>query len=98
MWGLIFSATFVGNNFHSKYNAERPKKVQRSSRTVLVIYVIFLSKLNFLDRFSKKHSSINFMKIRPVGAELLHADGRTRGSQQSLFAILQTRHKKKQHQ
>jgi hypothetical protein len=33
------------------------------------------------------------MKIRPIWAELFHAGRRTRGSQQSLFAILQTRHK-----
>jgi len=25
----------------------------------------------------EKYSSINFMTIRPVGAELFHADGRT---------------------
>jgi uncharacterized protein YjbI with pentapeptide repeats len=31
---------------------------------------------NFLDRISKKFKQ-NFMKIRPVGAELFHADGRT---------------------
>jgi hypothetical protein len=34
-----------------------------------------LIKLNFLDRFSKNPLISNFMKIRPVGAELFHADG-----------------------
>jgi hypothetical protein len=34
-------------------------------------------KLNFLDRFSKYVQISNFMKIRPVGAEMFHADGRT---------------------
>jgi hypothetical protein len=33
--------------------------------------------LNFLDRFSKKNQISNFTKIRPVEAELFHADGRT---------------------
>ena len=30
---------------------------------------------NFLGRFSKNIRISNFMKIRPVGAELFHADG-----------------------
>jgi hypothetical protein len=33
--------------------------------------------LNFLDRFSKNAQMSNYMKIRAVGAELFHADGRT---------------------
>ena len=39
-------------------------------------YCQVLMKLNFLDRFSKKFQT-DLMKIRPVGAELFHADGRT---------------------
>ena len=34
-------------------------------------------KLEFLDRLSKNTQMPNFMKIRPVGAQLCHADGRT---------------------
>jgi hypothetical protein len=34
-------------------------------------------KLNFLHIFSKNTTVSNFMKIRPVGAELLHSVGRT---------------------
>jgi hypothetical protein len=34
-------------------------------------------KLFFSDRFSKNTQILNFMKIRPVGAELFRADGRT---------------------
>jgi hypothetical protein len=36
-------------------------------------------KFEILDRFSKNNLISNFMKIRPVGAELLHADGWTDG-------------------
>ena len=35
--------------------------------------------LDFLDRFSKNTNISNFMKIRPVRAELFHADRRTEG-------------------
>ena len=54
-----------------------------------------LMKLEFSRQFSKNTEISNFMKIRPVGAELFHADRRTdeqtRRSEQSLFAILRTR-------
>jgi len=45
-----------------------------------VTYHLFLSdlmKLDFMERLSKNTQISNFMKIRPVGAELFHADGRT---------------------
>jgi hypothetical protein len=32
--------------------------------------------LNFLDRYSKNNQIPNFIKIRPVGADWFHADGR----------------------
>jgi hypothetical protein len=35
--------------------------------------------LNFLNIFSKNKQTSNFTKIRPVAAELFHADGRTEG-------------------
>jgi len=51
--------------------------------------------LDSLDKFSKGTQISNFMKIRPVGAELFHPSGRTDGqtcrSEWSLSAILQTR-------
>jgi hypothetical protein len=39
------------------------------------ILVRFQRNLAFLDRFSKYTQISNFMKIRPVGAELFPADG-----------------------
>jgi len=51
--------------------------VHRSSRKVPAILVTLQSKLNFLDRFSKSTQIPNLAEIRPVGAELFHADGRT---------------------
>ena len=59
-------------------------------------YPLFLSdfnETNFLDRFSKNTQIQNFMKIRPVGIELLHEERQTWRSQQSLFAIFRTPHK-----
>ena len=39
--------------------------------------------MNFLERFSKNHQMSNFNKIRPVGAELVDADGRTDGNDEA---------------
>ena len=46
-----------------------------------VKYPLFLSDFNdtwvFLDTFSKNLQTSNFMNIRPVVAEMFHAEGRT---------------------
>jgi hypothetical protein len=57
---------------------------------------LILMKLEFSRQFfCRKILKQNLMKIRPVGAELLHVDRRTDGqtwrSEQSLYAILRTR-------
>jgi hypothetical protein len=58
-------------------------------------YPLFLLNLNFLDKFSKKKKSwkSSFIKIRLLGAEVFHMDGRT-WSPQSLFVIMRRRLKK----
>jgi hypothetical protein len=55
---------------------QRDINVLRSSRKVPVILVRFDWKVNVLDRLSKNTEIWNFMKIRPVGAELFHAGHR----------------------
>jgi hypothetical protein len=52
------------------------KNVCWPSRKVPVILVRFYWNLDFLNRFSKKTEISNFKKIRPLGAELFHADRR----------------------
>ena len=55
------------------------KNVYRSSCKAQFILVRFNWNLNFLARFSKNSEVSNFMKIRPVGAELLNAERLTGG-------------------
>jgi hypothetical protein len=43
---------------------------------VSVILVRFRLNSDFLHRFLKNHKTSNLMKIRPVGAEMFHADVR----------------------
>ena len=60
-----------------RYEPDMIKNVYWASYKVPFIFVRFLWVLNFLDRFSKNNQISIFIKIRPVGAELLHANGQT---------------------
>ena len=42
-----------------------------------LLFSDFDETFNFLDIFSKDTQISNFLKIRPVEAELFHADGQT---------------------
>jgi len=42
-----------------------------------LVYVRFQWNFNILDRFYKNAQISNFMKIRPVGAEMFHWNGQT---------------------
>jgi hypothetical protein len=50
-----------------------------SSCKLPVILDIFKLNSNFLQGFSKNPQISNFVKIRPVGAELFYADEQTHG-------------------
>jgi predicted transcriptional regulator len=73
---FISSTTSVWNVSHSKKNSARCHNCTQVSREVPIIVRLW-GNLNFLNRFSKNTQISNLIKIRPLGAELFHADGRT---------------------
>jgi hypothetical protein len=76
---LIFSTTFVYNISHSKKICS--EVLSKIWKRLHVKYPLFLSDFNetciLLTDFRKKEHISRFIKIRPTGAELFHADGRT---------------------
>ena len=61
------------------------KNVYWSLCKVPVIPARFSGNLNFLDIFSKNTQKSGLMKIRPVGAELFHAERRVEANSFSQF-------------
>jgi hypothetical protein len=74
---LIVSKTSVWNVTLKRNERNIIKKLHWCSCNVFVSLIRFYWNLNFLDRFSKNTQIPNFMKIRSVGVDLFHADGRT---------------------
>ena len=74
MCGWIFSTTFLISRIIRR---DIVMNVKTSSCEVNIILVGFEWHLNFLDGFSKKVQISNFIKIRTVRAELVHAGGQT---------------------
>ena len=72
---------FLYNLRYSVSHVRRTELNVAEKCTYIFTYSIHYSchiekNLNFLGTFSKKNSEIqNFMKILPLGAELIHADG-----------------------
>jgi len=74
----IFHTTVILNSSRYKNNrARHDTDVYWSSCKVSVILGRFSWNLSFHNIFSKYTDIPNFMEIRPVGAELFHADGQT---------------------
>ena len=74
---LIFPTTLL-EKFITLRRTERDviKNVYWSSCKVAGILVRFSWNLKLLDRFSKSVQISNFIKLRPTGTKLFHADGR----------------------
>jgi hypothetical protein len=67
-----FSLQLLSETSHSKMWARYYQKSILFFVKVPVILVQFNENLNFLDRFSINTKILNFMKIRPMQAELFH--------------------------
>ena len=74
---FIFSTTFVRNISYLRRQRHKIINVYWCLCKVPVILVRFWWNLHFLDSSSKNTQISHFMKIRPVGAELFHANWRT---------------------
>ena len=85
-----FSLQLLFETFLSLRRTEKDmiKNVYRSSHKEPQLFLSdFKETLIFLTGFQKILQVQNFMKIRPVGAELLHADRQKWRSWQLLFAV-----------
>jgi hypothetical protein len=71
-FSTIFSETFF---IPRRTERDVIKNVQWCSYSVYVILVIFNDNLIVSTNFRESTQISTFMKIRPVGAELFHADG-----------------------
>ena len=72
-----FLYNFVRNISHSKKMWVRCDKKMYACVSCEVPDILVIFNENYLDRFSKNTQISTFMKIRPAGAVLFHADRRT---------------------
>ena len=72
-----FSTAFETFLILRRTERDMVKNVYWSSCKIPGIVVRFNETFNFLDTLSKNTQIPNFMKIRPVEAEVSHADGQT---------------------
>ena len=85
-----FSVQSLSDTFFviRRFEGDVVTNVYLSSFKVLSILVRFKCSLNFINRFSKHLQVPSFMKIRPIGVELLCAGARVDEANSCLFAVL----------
>ena len=87
-FSTTFSETFV---VLKRIRRDSVMNVRRSSCKVPLVFVRVKFNLNFLARFPKKKTQIsNFMKIPPVGTELVHPDRRTETDMTTLIVAFRS--------
>ena len=74
---VLILSTNLYENFLIPRRTERNKQKMHDDLHEFFILVIFKRNLSFLDRFSINSQISNLVKIRPVGAALIHADRRS---------------------
>ena len=76
---MIFSTAFTRNIILRRIQGDIVTNMKKSSCKVPFIFVRFQLNLNAIDVIVRKIQISNLSNIRPVGAELVHADGRADG-------------------
>jgi hypothetical protein len=92
MYVFTFSLQILSKSFPIPWKIKRDIiiNVYRASCKVPIILVRFNENWIFSTDFSKNTQISNSIKIRPVGAELFHTDGRTGGRTDRQTDIKQT--------
>jgi len=86
---LIFSAMFVQSISHSKKSSRYHKRTYKGFHVKYPLLFSTLMKLGFYRQIFENTNISNFMKIRPVGAKLFHADGQMDRQDESMSRFSQ---------